>query len=167
MSIKLIGENAKEFRLWKSWGVSDMAKAVGTSRQNIESLESHPERTPRYIKSLADVMGVTVDDLLSGRYSVPVAEIKQPKSDIQARLLLPVSPEVRARTLLAHLWRKYDAAGISMGRSHESVVLEAVLSLLGDPDPADMERLDQDSGVLVNETRDYLSARRAVQLGLK
>lgn len=167
MPNKLIGESAKEYRLWKSWSVSDMAKAVGTSRQNIESLESRPERTPRYIKSLANVMGVTVDALMSGRYAVPFTENQQSKSDIQTRLLLPVSPDVRARTLLALLWRKYDAAGISMGRSQESVVLEAVLSLLGDPDPVDMKRLDQDSGVLVNETRDYLSARRAVQLGLK
>ncbi|WP_075588269.1 hypothetical protein [Rhodoferax antarcticus] len=86
---------------------------------------------------------------------------------IQERLQLPVSPEVRARTLLAHLWRKYDAAGISMGRSHEAVVLEAVLSLLGDPDPNDMARLDDSNFDLIGQTRDYLSARRAVQLGLK
>ena len=56
---------------------------------------------------------------------------------MEQRLKLPVTPEVRARTLLAHLWRKYDAAGLSMGRSHEAVVLEAVMSLLGDPDPVD------------------------------
>ena len=83
------------------------------------------------------------------------------------RLALPVTPEVRARTLLAHLWRKYDAAGISMGRSHEGVVLEAVLALLGDPDPAEMDRLDLDSGHLIGETRSYLSARRAIELGFK
>lgn len=86
---------------------------------------------------------------------------------MEQRLKLPVTPEVRARTLLAHLWRKYDAAGLSMGRSHEAVVLEAVMSLLGDPDPVDMARLDEDSGVLIGDTRSYLSARRAVQLGLK
>lgn len=86
---------------------------------------------------------------------------------IQSRLALPVPPDVRARTLLAHLWRKYDAAGISMGRSHEAVVLEAVLALLGLPDQEDMQLLDADSGVLINQTRDYLSAKRAVELGLK
>lgn len=89
------------------------------------------------------------------------------KPSIQERLQLPVAPEVRARTLLAHLWRKYDAAGISMGRSHEAVVLEAVLSLLGDPDPSDMELLDDSNFDLIGQTRDYLSARRAIQLGLK
>ena len=88
-------------------------------------------------------------------------------SSIEQRLQLPVTPEVRARTLLAHLWRKYDSAGISMGRSHEAVVLEAVLSLLGDPDPSDMARLDETGGVLLGQTRDYLSARRAIQMGLK
>lgn len=67
----------------------------------------------------------------------------------------------RARTLLAHLWRRYDAAGTSMGRSHESVVLEAALSLLGDPDPEDMALLDKDSGDLVNATRSYLSSKLA------
>ncbi|OLP04571.1 hypothetical protein BLL52_4240 [Rhodoferax antarcticus ANT.BR] len=54
-----------------------------------------------------------------------------------------------------------------MGRSHEAVVLEAVLSLLGDPDPNDMARLDDSNFDLIGQTRDYLSARRAVQLGLK
>ncbi len=51
------------------------------------------------------------------------------EKSIQERLSsLPVTPEVRARTLLAHLWRAYDAAGTSMGRSHEAVVLEAVMA---------------------------------------
>lgn len=73
----------------------------------------------------------------------------------------------RARTLLAHLWRKYDFAGISMGRSHEAIVLEAVLALLGDPDPDEMELLDQDSGKVLNDTRSYLSAKMRHRLGLR
>jgi len=72
--------------------------------------------------------------------------------------------QTRARTLLAHLWRKYDTAGISMGRSHEAVVLEAVLALLGDPDPEDMALLDKDSGDLVNATRTYLSSKMAQRM---
>ena len=164
---KQIGDCAKEFRLWKQWNFSQMGKAVGTSHQNIIQLETIPERVPKYIKRLAEVMGSTVDDLMNGRYTVPTDETQQPRSDLQSRLRLPVAPEVRARTLLAHLWRQHDAAGVSMGRSPEAQLLEAVLSLLGDPNPVDMERLDRDSGALVNETMDYLSARRAVQLGLK
>jgi hypothetical protein len=65
----------------------------------------------------------------------------------------------RARTLLAHLWRRYDSAGTSMGRSHEAIVLEAVLSLLGDPDPEQMALLDADSGTFINDTRSYLSSK--------
>lgn len=71
---------------------------------------------------------------------------------------------MRARTILAALWRKYDAAGTSMGRSHEAVLLEAALALLGDPNPQDMEALDADPGELVNATRSYLSARMASRL---
>jgi hypothetical protein len=71
----------------------------------------------------------------------------------------------RARTLLAHLWRTYDSAGTSMGRSHQAVVLEAAMALLGDPDQSDIQLLDADSGRLVNETRSYLSNRMARRLG--
>lgn len=87
---------------------------------------------------------------------------------IQSRLdSLPVSPEVRARTLLAHLWRLYDAAGTSMGRSHQAVVLEAAMDLLGPPDQDDMQRLDIGGADLIGNTRSYLSAVRARNLGLE
>lgn len=62
--MKTIGERVKEFRESKEWNTSRMAKEVGTSRQNIESLEAVGNRKPHYIKSLAKAMGVTVDDLL-------------------------------------------------------------------------------------------------------
>ncbi len=93
---------------------------------------------------------------------------EQTESSIVQRLCqLPVTPETRARTLLAHLWRVYDAAGVSMGRTHEAVVLEAAMKLLGDPDPLDMQRLDDVRNDLIGETRSYLSAIRARNLGLK
>lgn len=41
-----------------------MAREVGTSRQNIENLESKGYGQPRYIAELARVMGTSVDDLL-------------------------------------------------------------------------------------------------------
>lgn len=62
--MKTIGDRAKEFRESRGWNTSEMAKAVGTSRQNIESLETIGDRKPRYIADLARVMGVSVDDLL-------------------------------------------------------------------------------------------------------
>lgn len=62
--MKTIGDKAQEFRLAKGWNTTRMAKEVGTSRQNIESLESKGDRKPRYIIELARVMGVTVDELM-------------------------------------------------------------------------------------------------------
>jgi len=71
--MKKIGEQAKEFRLSKGWNSTRMAKEVGTSRQNIESLEDHPDRIPKYLGKLAVAMGVTVDDLMHGKYNAPTA----------------------------------------------------------------------------------------------
>lgn len=42
-----------------------MAKAVGTSRQNIESLEASGNRIPKYIGLLAAAMGTSVDQMLT------------------------------------------------------------------------------------------------------
>ena len=75
-------------------------------------------------------------------------------------------PPVLARTLLTLLWRKYDAAGISMGRSYESVLLEAAMDLLGPPDVDQVARLDKDSAEVVDEVRTLLSNRRAAREGL-
>ena len=80
---------------------------------------------------------------------------------------MEVTPAVRARTLLTLLWRKYDAGGISMGRSYDAVLLEAAMDLLGPPDIEDVRRLDtMVAGDLVNETRNYLSSERAKREGL-
>jgi len=81
---------------------------------------------------------------------------KSPKE----RLVLPTTPEKRALTLLIQLWRVYDAGGISVGRCFESVLLEAAIDLLGEPDHDDIDRADSKGAELVNETRDYLSAIR-------
>ena len=67
----------------------------------------------------------------------------------------------RAKTLLVYLWRMYDASGISMGRSRESVLLESAQALLGD---ADMVDLSQDEGKNVGEARDWISKIRRKQL---
>jgi transcriptional regulator with XRE-family HTH domain len=63
--MKTLGEQAKEFRESKGWNASQMAARVGTSRQNIESLEAIGNRIPKYLGQLAAVMGRPVDDLLS------------------------------------------------------------------------------------------------------
>ena len=73
---------------------------------------------------------------------------------------LPVKPHVRALTLLIQLWRYYDSAGISIGRSREAILLELAMELLGDHDPNELAKLDDQFGNIVGETRDYLSALR-------
>jgi hypothetical protein len=78
---------------------------------------------------------------------------------------LPISPETRARTLLTMLWRRYDAAGISMGRGYEAVLLEATMELLGPADLDDVTRFEVEDDCL-NDTRNYISATRAKQYGL-
>lgn len=68
----------------------------------------------------------------------------------------------RARTLLAYLWRKYDAGGESMGRSHEAVLLETAMDLLG---PADLNELQDAYGEQLDEARSFLSEQRSQRLG--
>jgi len=81
----------------------------------------------------------------------------------QAEEKMEVEPIVRARTLLTYLWRAYDAGGISVGRSHEAVLLEAAMDLIGPADTVDVER---EYGQNVNEARNYLSAQKRKEYGL-
>ncbi len=74
-SMKTIAEKVQEFRQSKGWNKSALAKAVGTSRQNIDNLEAGENLTPRYISKLAQVMGVTVDSLLDGNDPMPNAPL--------------------------------------------------------------------------------------------
>lgn len=49
----------------RKWTTAELAKAVGTSRQNIENLEAGAVGNPRYLQALARVMGyASIDDLL-------------------------------------------------------------------------------------------------------
>jgi transcriptional regulator with XRE-family HTH domain len=63
--MKTLGDQAKAFRGAKGWTTRQLAEAVGTSRQNIESLEASGNRIPKYLGKLADVMDTTVDDMLA------------------------------------------------------------------------------------------------------
>jgi len=69
LAMKTIGEQAKEFREHMGWNSTRMAREVGTSRQNIESMEAKGDRIPKYLAALAKTMGVSTDDLMVGRYS--------------------------------------------------------------------------------------------------
>lgn len=78
-------------------------------------------------------------------------------------MALPVDEIVRVKSLLRMLWSKYDAGGISMGRSYESVVLEAALSLLEDVDNEEIFN----SGDLLNDTRTHISELMMKRLRLE
>jgi DNA-binding XRE family transcriptional regulator len=65
LHMKTLGEQVKAFRDERGWNSTEMAKAVGTSRQNIESLEEHGNRIPKYLGALAAAMGRPVDQMLA------------------------------------------------------------------------------------------------------
>ena len=99
--MKTIGERAQEFRLAKQWNTTRMAKEVGTSRQSIENLEATGHRSPRYIADLARVMGLTVDELMTGQ-STPL-DYKQNQP------LAPVEPTQEAIKTIATLAQSTEA----------------------------------------------------------
>lgn len=76
--MKTIGQQAKEFREWKGWNLTEMAREVTkrhrapVSRQAITQLEDVGNRKPQYLQALAQVMGTSTDALLNGAYSVPI-----------------------------------------------------------------------------------------------
>lgn len=61
----------------RNLSVSELALRVGTSRQNIENLESGAVEVPKYICALADVLETTTDALL-GRTKLSVREPDKP-----------------------------------------------------------------------------------------
>jgi phage repressor protein C with HTH and peptisase S24 domain/DNA-binding XRE family transcriptional regulator len=65
LHMKTLGDQVRTFREERGWNSKQMADAVGTSRQNIESLEARGNRIPKYLGQLAVVMGRPVDDLLA------------------------------------------------------------------------------------------------------
>ncbi len=73
---KTIGDQAREFRLWKGWTYTRMAEEVQkhaggevVSRQKITQLEEKGDRQPRYFAALAKTMGTTMEALKAGKYA--------------------------------------------------------------------------------------------------
>ena len=77
---------------------------------------------------------------------------------------MEVEPAVRARTLLTYLYGIFDRGGISVGRSHESMLLETAMELLG---PPNIEDVNRDYGTNVMEAKNYVSDQIAKRLRLK
>lgn len=51
-----------------------MAAEVGTTRQSIENLERGSVGLPHYLVKLADVMGMSIDEMLGRRRGYPTAQ---------------------------------------------------------------------------------------------
>jgi transcriptional regulator with XRE-family HTH domain len=128
--MKTIGEQAKAFREARGWSVKEMAAACGTSRQNIETLEAKGDRTPRYIKELARVMGTKVDVLMEGRYRVGDAPIVEAPT-----LTAPQAEETRLEPdeLLGSL-RVLAKSVSSVDKATRSAVSHLVSMLIQEPE---------------------------------
>lgn len=114
-AMKTIGEQAQAFRLSKGWTPQKMADEVGTSRQNINSLEAKGNRRPHYIAQLARVMGTTIDALEAGRgfpqEFAPVGDLSPSHTSEPAALyVIPPTPNPE------HVIHEYSTGG-RMGNS--------------------------------------------------
>lgn len=66
LCMKTKGQIVREWRERMKWTTTQLAREVGTSRQNIENLEADNVDQPRYLSALAKVMGyLSTDDLLA------------------------------------------------------------------------------------------------------
>jgi hypothetical protein len=139
-----------------------------SSRKRAEMIVARMNSSPKPPgKSTAELEGERIDRSLA-EWDARFAHWISPPADARdAPLCDGVTPHVRARTLLTGLWQKYDAGGISMGRSHEAVLLETAMDLLDDlRDSNDVRRLNEGYGDVVDASRNYLSDCRARREGL-
>lgn len=63
--MKTLGDKVREFRESRGWTTTEMARQLKESRQKIEQLEAAGDRLPKYVVKLADLMGVSLDELLN------------------------------------------------------------------------------------------------------
>lgn len=73
VGVKALGEQVAEFMRSEGLNAPEMARRVGTTRQNIENLAAGKVSAPRYLKALAKVMQTSSDVLLAGQYRHPSA----------------------------------------------------------------------------------------------
>lgn len=91
-AMKSIGDQARDFRMWRGWGYSRMAEEVqkhfpngAVNRQKITQLEEAGDRRPKYLVALARAMGTTVEVLEAGKWEPPTntpVDLAQDLSDI-------------------------------------------------------------------------------------
>lgn len=127
--MKTRGQLVKEWREARGMTTRALAKAIGTSRQNIENLEADTVDQPRYLPALARYMGYgSTDELLALKEppSSSALEVQEPPADYEEGDFVPTSerewrlfqafkqlpPELQER----HLQNVEDAAMKEMGR---------------------------------------------------
>lgn len=92
--MKTKGGIVRAWREERGWSPRELGERVGTSRQNIENLEADAVDQPRYLPSLARLMGYnTVEELLA--------------------LMDPPSPWVPTTVPVAANWREHEAQTLS------------------------------------------------------
>lgn len=81
--MKSIGDQVREYRTQHGLNAAQFAKLVGTRRQNIEQLEEAGNRIPKYLGKLAEVLGISADEMLAKAGLRPpltaAAKAKEPK----------------------------------------------------------------------------------------
>lgn len=129
--MKTRGQIVKEWREARQWNTRELAKAIGTSRQNIENLEADAVDVPRYLPKLARLMGYESSDDLRELKAPPTSgdtvTVEEPheKSDAEEDFV-PTSEEewrlFQAFKLLSpemqkkHLAQVEQDAMVEMGR---------------------------------------------------
>lgn len=138
-----LGKKVKAFRTApeRKWSAERMAQEVGTSRQNIQNLESKGFGHPRYIADLARVMGTSVDVLLDRRDASALAiEAKTTTSG--------ASPLREAVRQMAHYFagldnttREFIATLLPRIAQHPESADEfaSLLARIGNPQVADLQ----------------------------
>lgn len=111
-AVKTLAERVRHHRVEvKKMSVTAYAALVGTSRQNIDNVESGQAKQPRYIGKLAKAMGVSVDELLRSAPAIeapalsPVAREQEAQYTVGAASLDPQEAE------LLDLYRKLRTRG--------------------------------------------------------
>ena len=71
-----------------------------------------------------------------------------------------------ARALLRKLWQIYDASGISIGRSQESMLLELAMALMGPVDPVLGHKSDERYMAFIEEckNREYEITKKEIDM---